>query len=286
MDGELGVDELPAADVERAGDTVPAVGDGEHPLQRAGFLVRQQRVTHPGPDRRGAGLGEVAVHRPPFDGRQVPVHPAFPGRRGRRLGGQRGRRRGPGRNRRAVRAQDPPGGGARHVAAASAGDRLQQLHAAAGTGQTGLHPDLADRDGAQDLAGEAGDDHFVAWLAPLDRPAQERARRAAMLGARIPRPGRIGGGQPRVLTGGDIEGAGHGWMLPGGWPGPGGPHVSPAVSWRGGGGRQADGSMMIFRPVRAAAAAIASGAPARPNRPVTSGSSSTWPPTASPIARG
>ena len=38
--------------------------------------------------------------------------------------------------------------------------------------------------------------------------------------------------------------------------------------------------------VRAAAAAIASGAWASPNRPVTSGSSSTWPPAASPMARG
>src|SRR4029077_6611687 len=50
MDGEFRVDEMPAADVERAGDAVPAVGAGEPPLQRAGLLVRQQRVPHPGPD--------------------------------------------------------------------------------------------------------------------------------------------------------------------------------------------------------------------------------------------
>jgi hypothetical protein len=51
-------------------------------------------------------------------------------------------------------------------------------------------------------------------------------------------------------------------------------------------GGQAAGSTMTFRPVRAAAAAIASGAPARPKRPVTSEASSTWPPVASLIARG
>src|SRR5262245_13602359 len=51
-------------------------------------------------------------------------------------------------------------------------------------------------------------------------------------------------------------------------------------------GGQAPGSTMTFRPVRAAAAAIASGALVRPNRPVTREPSSTRPPEASPIARG
>ena len=49
---------------------------------------------------------------------------------------------------------------------------------------------------------------------------------------------------------------------------------------------QAAGSTRTFRPVRAAATAIASAALARPNRPVTSEASSTWPPVASLIARG
>src|SRR5437867_3531699 len=115
---------------------------------------------------------------------------------------------------RAVGTQHPPRGGARHVAAVGAGHRLQEFHTAAWAGQPGPDTDLPDRDGTQDLAGEPGDDHVAAGLAALDRPAEERARRAAVLGPRVPRPGGMGCCQPRVLPGGDIEAVGHGWMLP------------------------------------------------------------------------
>ena len=80
VDGELRVDEVPAGDVEFPGEAVAAVGDGEHPLKRAGLLIRHQRVAQPCPDAGGPWLGESSLDRTPLDGGKEPVDPA----RGRR----------------------------------------------------------------------------------------------------------------------------------------------------------------------------------------------------------
>jgi hypothetical protein len=51
------------------------------------------------------------------------------------------------------------------------GHRFEEFDAAARTGDPCPHLKFADRDGAEDLTGEPGDDHVVARRAPLDGPS-------------------------------------------------------------------------------------------------------------------
>src|SRR5215472_1533955 len=68
VDGELGVDEMPAGDVQIPGGAVAAVGDRQYPLQRAGLLIRHERVAHPRPEGGRPGRAEASPHPAPFDG--------------------------------------------------------------------------------------------------------------------------------------------------------------------------------------------------------------------------
>ena len=49
--------------------------------------------------------------------------------------------------------------------------RFEEFDAAARTGDPCPHLKFADRDGAEDLTGEPGDDHVVARRATLDGPS-------------------------------------------------------------------------------------------------------------------
>ena len=120
-------------------------------------------------------------------------------------------RRGVGRrqHRLAGGAQYPPGTGPGHVAPAHGGHRFQELHAAARADHPGLHLDVADRDSAEDLAGEPAHDHVVTRAAMLDRPAHERARRPAVLESLIPRARGVHGRPPGAVPHGNVEAIGH-----------------------------------------------------------------------------
>jgi len=67
-----------------------------------------------------------------------------------------------------------------HLAAARAGGGLEQLCAGARARQWRRDADLADRDGAEELAGELDDDHVLArlaWAAWPGRPARHARHR-------------------------------------------------------------------------------------------------------------
>src|SRR5262249_21168252 len=68
VDGELWVDEVPAGDVQFPGGAVAAVGDGQYSLQRAGLLVRHERVAHPRPEGGRTWRAEASPHPAPFNG--------------------------------------------------------------------------------------------------------------------------------------------------------------------------------------------------------------------------
>ena len=94
----------------------------------------------------------------------------------------------------------PPRGGPRDLPAARRRAGLEQFHAVARARDPGRHGNVADRDGAQYLAGEARDHHVRPGLAAPHRPAEQRARRPAVLGVRVPRPGCVRGRPPLAVT--------------------------------------------------------------------------------------
>ena len=103
----------------------------------------------------------------------------------------------------------PPGGGPGHLEAVRAGAGLEEFHAAARAREPDLDADVADRNRAQNVAGEAGDHHFCPRLAALHGPAEQRARRPAMLGAGVPGAGGVRCCPPHAIAQRYVEAVGH-----------------------------------------------------------------------------
>ncbi len=193
VNAELGVDEPPAAEIEFTRDAAGAVGHDEHPLQWGCLLIRHERIPQPGPYRCRPGQRDTAADLAPLDCGNIPVYPARGHHSGSRAGWlarQPGRGALPG-HRLAAGPQDAPRPGAGHVPAVSTSHCLEQFDAATGPDRAGCHLELADRDGAEDLTREPGNDHVIPRRAVLNRPAHQGTRRTTVLGTRIPRAARV-----------------------------------------------------------------------------------------------
>ena len=193
---------------------VAAVGSDEHALERRGLFVRHERVAHPHPHGGRPGNGDAADHWPPLHSGHVAVRPALRYLPARPIaaGGAPGSGGGTGWrdfHRGTGRPQHPPRRGPRDLTAARARGRLEQFDAAPRPRDPGGHGDLADRDGPQDLAGEPRDHHVRPRLAAQHRPAEQCARRPAVLRAGVPRPRRVHGRLPHAIANRNVEAVRH-----------------------------------------------------------------------------
>ena len=185
---EVGVDEDESAPVERCAHAVAAVGGHHHALKRGELLALHECHARAQPGRGGAGFQELPTREDDLH-RGVPAHALA--RREELEGGGVLR---PGRRLvllpvgRDVGRGEAPGACPHHLAVGPGQRRLEHLHAAPGPDDAGAQRERGDRHGRQDLHRHAAHPHALTRLAALDRAAEQRRRRAGVLGVRVPGP--------------------------------------------------------------------------------------------------